>query len=842
MIRHFLALSVFLPFAADAMTDGWTDIGSMRRVVEPGKVLWRAPADESAAFNVLYKDGATGNVAFRDGTVEIDKTNDVGLIAIIPKERLAFRQTKHRRFRASIRIECTNAQIFASEAFLSFCGEDAEFGMTPLDQKQWGRGHPRNRMLLNTAPSVREIKYAHVECDPETVPPPALVISGRRATVRCTDWVVEDYESAQDKWYKARKAKSPSGKPVPPVSEEEFMTRLAVEPDHDARVVRKGCRMAIEVDDVEVPTAFYKTRTRDIYNQGRAVFGGKRMIEEAGIGIQVISMHFGRNNRYPNACWSKDGFDVKKGVREVCDLMRLTPEAKFVLSLGLDPYMEYADMHPDEAWIGRGGVRVYGRQGCVDGPREFGERMSSNKYHWVSISARGWREELKTHLADFITELKRTGLSRRVVGVHLAGFHDHQFAMSSWPDLSPSARNAFREFIGDPKAEIPVFDGRDLLDPEKDRMQILWNDFIHRQPNRVMNDFARHIKKCFGKDIFAMRWCMAAFSQDYCGTFDVGEFTECDALDILVAQPGYGWRGPALPLGYKIPLASFLEHGKLFMNEFDFRTWNAFDSCMGSETSAMGLGCSTDLPMWNTAFRRAAGQMFAHGMGFWFYDMAGGWFDTPEIAASIKDAVGTGMNRGVVQYNWRPNVALVVDERAFAMRNTLKPEKHPFVWRDASNDGINACYQKLCSAGVPYDVWLAEDLLRKPELAAGLKLVVWTGMPRSDARRDALFAGLKARGVTVIRSEDMPSHEPSAFLRLVRESGGYAPLDRPGLQVDMNGGFLCIHCLTPGRYDFRLPYPAKVVNLKSGRKESVVGCVLPLELIAGETCWFELCR
>ena len=838
-MKFIFIFFALLPLILQAMTDSWTDIGSRRRITDFGKILWRAQAD-AELFQILRINGAEGSVTFRDGIIEIDKTNDKGLIALIPKNKLSFPQMKHRRFRASIQIECTNAQIFASEAYLSFDSQDKTFGLTPLDSRQWGRGMPRNRMLLNTAPGVREIKYAHVESNPIDVPAPALVVSGGRNTVRCTDWVVEDYDLAQVKWREARNAKQVSKFSHPIISEKEFLSRLVAEPEHSAKVVHKGDRMAIEVDGVEVPTAFYKTMTRDIYNKRKAVFGGKRMLEEAGIGIQVVSMYFGRNRRYPKACWTKDGFDVKAGVKEICNLMRLTPDAKFVLSLGLDPYAEYVDLHPEEAWIGKGGVKVYGRPGCVDGPREFGEQMPSNKYHWVSISARGWREELKKHLADFISELKQSGLSRRVVGVHLTGFHDHQFAMSSWPDMSPAARDAFREYLGDPNAQIPEFGNCELLDPEKNRLQIQWNDFIHRQPNRVMNDFGRHIKKCFSKDIFVMRWCMAAFTQDYCGTFDIGEFTECDAIDILVAQQGYGWRGPALPLGYKIPLASFLEHGKLYMNEFDFRTWNAFDGCMSSEVSAMGLGCSTDMPMWNTTFRRAAGQMFAHGMGFWFYDMADGWFDTSEIAASIKAAVKTGMNRSVSTRCWRPNVAIVVDERAFAMRNILKPSVQPFVWRDASNDGVNACYRKLCAAGVPYDVWLAEDFLRKPKLAENLKLIVWSGMPQSDARRDALFAKLKAQGVRVIRSEDMPSHEPLEFLRLVKETGGYAPLDRLGLQVDMNGSFLSVHCLMPGRYNFKLPFPAKVINLKSGLEEPIVDDILPLELVAGATCWFAL--
>jgi len=65
----------------------------------------------------------------------------------------------------------------------------------------------------------------------------------------------------------------------------------------------------------------------------------------------------------------------------------------------------------------------------------------------------------------------------------------------------------------------------------------------------------------------------------------------------------------------------------------------------------------------------------------------------------------------------------------------------------------------------------------------------------------------------------------------------------PGVaQVDMNGDFVSIHCIVPGKHCFRLPFPAKVVNVKSGREEKPEGGVLKLEMSAGETCWFRLCR
>jgi hypothetical protein len=68
------------------------------------------------------------------------------------------------------------------------------------------------------------------------------------------------------------------------------------------------------------------------------------------------------------------------------------------------------------------------------------------------------------------------------------------------------------------------------------------------------------------------------------------------------------------------------------------------------------------------------------------------------------------------------------------------------------------------------------------------------------------------------------------------------PFDRSGVQVDMNGNFISLHCIVPGDYVFRLPFPAKVVNLKTGREARTErgGTMLPLNLVAGETRWYAL--
>ena len=75
--------------------------------------------------------------------------------------------------------------------------------------------------------------------------------------------------------------------------------------------------------------------------------------------------------------------------------------------------------------------------------------------------------------------------------------------------------------------------------------------------------------------------------------------------------------------------------------------------------------------------------------------------------------------------------------------------------------------------------------------------------------------------------------------KFATESGAYVAT-KPGLQVDMNGDFISVHCIVPGVYDFKLPFACNVVNVKSGKHEAVADRIFKLNLTAGETCWFRL--
>ena len=111
-------------------------------------------------------------------------------------------------------------------------------------------------------------------------------------------------------------------------------------------------------------------------------------------------------------------------------------------------------------------------------------------------------------------------------------------------------------------------------------------------------------------------------------------------------------------------------------------------------------------------------------------------------------------------------------------------------------------------------------------------------MHHIDAVRRKLLDDLGKCGVEVVFFDPKKRISARKFAEIVREAGGYVPT-KDGLQVDMSGVFLSVHALKGGHYDFKLPLPMKVRNLKDG-SFAVNGTMLPLDVVAGETCWFLL--
>ncbi len=924
-VLFFIALSL----TAAAGSEGWDNRCETRKLRDrSNQIFWEANFDKGAdAFSVEKCGGAEGDVSFSDGRMAVRKTNAAGYILVTARD--SFSRPVGARLKSFADAEVSGADPLYSLAFPRVL--DSKKRLTACYQLDaaglFMGGGEKIAYLANTAPGVTERRFSNfiVAEGGGTNLTAALVIAGAPSVTVWHRWGVEDYDAANAAWERYRNAFRTSGAGKTNLEDAvAFEWRIAADVEHTAKVVKKGGRVRLLVDGMEEPPVIYKNPYS--WGQKWGDFDGRGFARE-GVRLQSFQIGCARN-------WTNGEWNVESTMRDIRDMMRVSPEALVVLSFNASAPGEYAESHPDEIWRDPDGTPCVGKW----------EHMYSRHYSsadkkpyrdgcwpWVSHSSKVYLAYMKEVLGEIIARLKAEGLSKRVVGIHFCGWHDAQFAPYR-PDFSAPAREGFREFLMEKygkapaNLELPVPGSEPFLNPEKDALAHDFNIYLHLAPFRFQEELARHAKKCFGKDIVCMHWCMGPFSGEMPGAFYLDEFMKSDAMDALVAQPSYTRRLPGNPTGCNLPLASFTHSGKLYIDELDLRAWGEIPEYV-KEESMGGLGFAMDLPEWEAVNHKMAGRMVAAGHGFWYYDISGGFYNPSGIKEDIGSVVRTyaALSHGAAP-RWEPSAAFVVDSEGMLWRNMIGQPKHP--------DGlaiVNGQIALLAASGVPFDIWTYEDAAKCADALAARKVVVLAGFHHMDAGRRRFLESLAAQGATLvflagtdgfrekarrdgafprIIAEDksreceflsrfhadwtrwslgilggdlavsyMPSSfafeetpgttvlaryandgkpavirrgntiaigqaaalTPLFFNKLVREAGGYVPVEK-GLQVDMNGGFVSIVALDSGHFDFRLPFPCEVVNLKTGRPVPTVGDTLALDLVAGETRWYALHR
>ena len=927
------AVMAAMPIAAAAQTsadaEGWDNRCETRRLRErTDRIFWEARFDRGRdAFAVEMKDGAEGEVSFSGGRMTVRKTNASGYILVAAKD--SFSRPVGAKLKSFADAEVSGADPLYSLAFprvmnarrnLHSCFELDAVGV-------FMGGGEKIAYLANTAPGVVERRLSNfkVGASGGTNLTAALVVAGVPSVTTWHRWGVEDYDAANAAWVKYRDTfRTPGAGKTNLEDSVTFERRMAGDIEHTAKVEKKNGRVRLMVDGKDETPVIYKNPHS--WRRFWGDFDGRGFARE---GIRLQAFDVGNDHHWTNGEWN-----VEATMRDIRDMMRASPDALAVLSFNASAPREYAERHPGELWCDPDGTPCVGQWGHMysrhySDPNKKPYREGC--WPWVSHSSKVYLEYMKDVLGEIIARLKKEGLSKRIVGIHFCGWHDGQFAPYR-PDFSAPAKEGFREFLvkkygnAPENLELPVPGKQPYLDSEKDALAYDFNIYLHLAPFRFQEAMARHAKKCFGKDIFCMHWCMNTFTGEMPGAFYFDEFFKSDAMDGLVAQPTYVRRLPGNSAGNSLPLASFTRNGKLYIDELDLRAWGEIPGYV-KEESMGGLGFAMDLPEWEAVNRKMVGRMIAAGQGFWYYDISGGFYNPAGLKEDIGSAARTygEVRRGEVS-RWEPSAAFVVDAKGMLRRNLIGAPKHP-----NGRAIVNTQLELLAASGVPFDEWTYEDVADDPSALASRKVVVLAGFCNIDAERRRFIEALAARGATLvflhgtdgfrerfrkegafprIVAEDKsreceflsrfhadwlrwnlgvhagdlafskmpPSYAfeetpdttvlaryaddnkpavirrgnvvaigqaagltPRFFNRIVREAGGYVPVEK-GVQVDMNGDFISVVALDNGHFDFRLPFPCKVVNLKTGKHVATPDGILPLDLVAGETRWYSLKR
>lgn len=376
-------------------------------------------------------------------------------------------------------------------------------------------------------------------------------------------------------------------------------------------------------------------------------------------------------------------------------------------------------------------------------------------------------------------------------------------------EIYPS-EEALRKAWNDPNvsfetAEAPKFlSNNDCLNPQTERNCVDFYRFSKVAPWRQAGEIADYAKQIIGKDIFTIRWGQCPYYGRPDSSPAINDFLAHQKFDVLVEQAEYGRRPPGSSCAPRVPIESFHLHGKIFVNEFDIRTWCATPS-WEKEIMSITWGLILDPPMWRSTNRKLAGSMFANDMGFWYLDMAPGWFENPDIIADIKDTAAIGdMLARETPAKWQKDTALVVDDDGYFLRNLPSPQ-----WMFDISSLLET--ELLGCSGVPYAFYTLNDFLSNPELAKKFKVIVFAGMYEIDAKRLALINSLKNNNRTLIflSGSGRLGGAKEAFGMEIKYAGhktNHHIINEPGVKHDFTSGWMntllpSLHC-QPEWYEY----------------------------------------
>ena len=767
------AVGQSVPSCGRNLTAGWGDGTAARESIYPyAGVVWSAKDCDDSDFKVFKVGGAEGNVRIADGVIRIERTNDKGCIIV---EGPSLPAKNGDQLRLASDVEVTGSVGDSCHGFLRAHGKVQLYKPSETCERDFMAGGIPQSWGLPESPKGRTYrKYGrHVVKDGTVVP--VIVIDGGPSVSTWSNWVVMDMREENKTWREQIKPFAPKIRDSERQDETTYDASLSKDIQHTAKVVRENGVSRLYVDGRAVVPAAYKGPHGFLETTPEYFAGGA--LQKTGIPFALKDIRLGK---VPGArgYWTKDGFDAESAVREIKNSMRLAPTMPFAIAVGCNAYPEFArDEHPDEAMRRKDGSVVLGTSGSCLTSYCITDAEKKNMWPWPSYSSRIWRDGVKDCLRKLVAELRRQGLDRRIVGIHTFGYHDGQFT-SPFADYSQAAKTEYEEYL-----------------KESGHAATNYEFFALQTGLRAQEEFVREFKRLMGKDVVGIMWCQNPLSGSSAASYNLGGFLRSDAIDILVAQPSYVQRLPGLPGASHLPTASFNLHGKLYFEELDFRTYSSIQQWTSSPASAMGLGTSEDFPMWQTVFRKHAGAMIAQRAGWWFYDMAGGWFSASEIVDDIKTAIKVyekvvfprdRNGRLRPPSPWKPGAAIVVDEAGrFGW-----PEGDTEFRRQLDFSYFRQLYI-LPRSGVPFDVYLLQDVLENPSLMDPYRLVAFGLMRKYDKSRINLVKRLARSGRTLVHMPccgELGGIEKAVGISLrVNEKASHVVVAEPCFPVEVNG-------------------------------------------------------
>jgi hypothetical protein len=295
-----------------------------------------------------------------------------------------------------------------------------------------------------------------------------------------------------------------------------------------------------------------------------------------------------------------------------------------------------------------------------------------------------------------------------VIGMRIVGGFDVQWYQwrkgNILPDYSPKVQAEFKQKYGHnklPSVKERLTENTFFLDPVKDKKLIDYNRFFNENIFATVEMLAEAVKQASGEKFIVGTYLQdisyismaPGFIKKLAG-LGKSQWLKSKYLDFFGAPCTSSLSRPiGEPGGYGVAVDSVKLNGKLWLNEDDLRTFKA--------EQGFGSRGKTDTPRDSIEIiKRQFALAYAKRVGAWYYDMWGGWFNSPSLTGTIKKLKNIYQNTLTIEDKVQAQVAVIVDEESI----------HYLGSETVTSPLIYYNLEALKRAGFPFDVYHTADL------------------------------------------------------------------------------------------------------------------------------------
>lgn len=443
--------------------------------------------------------------------------------------------------------------------------------------------------------------------------------------------------------------------------------------------------------------------------------------------------------------WDAPGhYDYSEVDRTLEAIMNLAPDLLYIPRVKLNVPIEWCRENPEEVFVYENGPRgvedirelaggplhdILGYE-SPDGYPNAGKWKDDRpnlggKIALQSFSSGKWLEDAGEALRRFVRRLEDGPYSNRIPAYHIAfGMCGETMLWGSWEygpgrkigDYGIHNSEAFFQYglvkYGSPEALYSAWGAgvfprncipspmeregetnraeRLFLSGKNDRICLDYQIFHADVTAGALEHFARIVKQeSGGKSVGCFYgYYLGSPGSSYTGHLGLERILQSPWIDFLSSPKGYHRCGPGEPGGEHLPALS-VNRKKIYIDEIDHRTHLVSPG-----------GCS-DFQEARTLFLREFSKNLQNGSGFWWMDLLGGNFDSPEMMALIAEL--NECHRKILRQKKKSQseVLLISDEKSILLQR-FNVQLHTQLLKETVAEA------RLC--GVPVDHCRLADL------------------------------------------------------------------------------------------------------------------------------------